>query len=86
MSIRQYGYLGTKTDEPKQKKAAGIDLSPSEAFAKTREDPCEQALPSYCRIGKEVLPHKNRAVTDPYDLGGDGKVYRMNLENKYMRK
>ena len=38
------------------------------------------------RIGKEVLPHKNRAVTDPYDLGGDGKVYRMNLENKYMRK
>ena len=26
--------------------------------------------------GKEVLPEKSTEITDTYDLGGDGKVYR----------
>ena len=26
--------------------------------------------------GKEVLPKKSIEITDSYDLGGDGKVYR----------
>lgn len=25
--------------------------------------------------GKEILPVKSREITNPYDLGGDGKVY-----------
>lgn len=31
--------------------------------------------------GKEVLPEKSVEITNTYDLGGDGKVYRPNDEN-----
>ena len=31
--------------------------------------------------GKEILPLKSIEITDTYDLGGDGKVYRPNDEH-----
>jgi len=32
-------------------------------------------------IGKEILPEKSIEITNSYDLGGDGKVYRPNDVN-----
>lgn len=32
-------------------------------------------------VGREVLPLKSIEITDTYDLGGDGKVYRPDDEN-----
>ena len=38
------------------------------------------------RSGAEELPLKSKELTDPWDLGGDGKVYWNKLEEKFYRK
>ena len=38
------------------------------------------------RNGAEELPLKSKELTDPWDLGGDRKVYWNKLEEKFYRK
>ena len=40
-----------------------------------------RAAKMFLQKGKEVLPEKSIEITNTYDLGGDGKVYRPEDEN-----
>ncbi|MCQ2159737.1 MAG: hypothetical protein MJY97_01435 [Bacteroidales bacterium] len=54
----------------------GSVVAPSRWRIKVMDFLREEVLKMHLQEGKEILPVKSIEITNPYDLGGDGKVYR----------